>query len=80
MGQGEVIVFLQREYRKGNREGFTKKEIEGRIGKRFNNHSLLAMMRYGEVERETKTVHGNQKKYSYKYKPKDTFSIYKPPH
>ena len=75
MGQAEVIEFLEQEFYRNSKNKFTKEEIEKSVGKRFNDHSLIALVEYGEIERETKSVHGNQRKYRYRYKPNGPFKI-----
>jgi hypothetical protein len=77
MGQSKVIEFLRREYRSGNKEGFTRKEIEEKIGKRFNDRSLRIMVKYGEITRKCEPLgngHG-YRQFRYRYVPNGQFVI-----
>ena len=79
MGQGDVIEFLEKEYRKNPERKLSKEEIKQGIGKAIGNsplnHSLKVLSYYGEIEREIKGDTRFNKTYSYRYIPNGPFKI-----
>jgi len=78
MGQGDIIQFLEREFRKDSTRTFTKKEIENGIEKTIREYSLRSLVNHGEIYREpevTITSKGRHERYRYRYLPNGPFLI-----
>jgi len=79
MAQADVIEFLESEYYKDPERKFTKREIENGIKMGIKDHSLITLVKYGEVTREREKLIGKRgyvyRQYRYGYVPNGPFKI-----